>query len=304
MQSLIDAVHSRDAFAVEQYLAAGASPDSVNEKTGESILSIAAGQANLPLAQLLLEHDADPNFTGTTAWPIELAAGRGCTELVELLLDHDAETEVQDEDGCTPLIAAAAGGHLEIVNLLLEAGANARHKDRYGKRAILFAAEKAHMEIVETLAPLSTAKDRRQADLMMRLAKQGPPSDAIHNFFEAADKGDINAVKAYLETGGGVDAMDESGVTALFRAAHRGRLDIAELLVAHGANVNHLDIYGNCPLSYAGTRHKSAAYDFLYERTSKKLRDAWDKGTEKAIRMAAEYGFSEIAEFAQRRLQE
>ena len=137
--------------------------------------------------------------------------------------------------------------------------------------------------------------------MKLLLASQGPPSDTIRDFFKAAEKGDVEAVKAYLDAGGDVDAMDQSGETALFRAAHRGKLAVAELLVAHGADVNHLDVYGNYPLVRAATRHKSAAYDFVYERTSKKLRDDWDKGLEKAKRIAADLGLDWYKEHFQQR---
>mgnify|MGYP002624807085 CR=1 FL=1 len=296
MRSLIEAVHNGDTAAIQDYLAAGASPNTVDEKTGESILAIATWKNDLAVVELLLDLGADPNFVGTTAWPLENAAGQGNTEIVELLLQHDAEMEVQDEDGGTPLIDAAAGGHPEIVDLLLDAGADPRHRDRYGKRAILFAAEKGHSVIVERLAPLSTAKDRRAADLMLKLATQGPPTDDVQRFFDAAETGDVKSVTAYLDAGGNVDAMDEDGETALFGAAHRGQLDVTRLLVENGADVNHLNAYGGCALGRAGTRHKSAAYDFLYERTSKKLRDELDKRLERGKRIAAEYGFTDFIE--------
>lgn len=50
--------------------------------------------------------------------PIHIAAGWGHVECTRYLLDQGAQTEVQDEDGRTPLITAAQKGQSSIVGEL------------------------------------------------------------------------------------------------------------------------------------------------------------------------------------------
>jgi ankyrin repeat protein len=287
---VIAAVRAGDVDRVRELLLAGSPSDCLDENTGASALAIVCEQGDLQLARLLLDHGANPNYMGATAWPLQAAAGRGDANLVELLLQYDAEVHVQDEDGGSPLIDAATAGHLEIVEILVEAGADVRHKDLAGQRAIFHAAERGHIEVVDFLAPLSTPHDRRQAHLTLALARQGPPTQLLQEFFDAVQRGDVEAVTAYLKSGGKVDAMDQSGETALFKAARKDHIDVVEVLIKNGANVNHLDKYGNYPLVSA-TKANSTSFELIEKLCSKKLADDYKKRMKKAAQMAAQYGF-------------
>jgi len=61
------------------------------------------------------------------------------------------------------------------------------------------------------------------------------PSVDIH---EAAEAGNIEAVKQHLDGGAHVNAKSESGWTPLHTAAARGHKEIVELLIVEGADVN------------------------------------------------------------------
>ena len=74
----------------------------------------------------------------------------------------------------------------------------------------------------------------------------GPPKD----IWEAAEQGDIEAVKEYLAIGTNVNAKGEDGETPLHFAAIGGQKEIAELLIAKGADVNAMDDTGRTPLDY------------------------------------------------------
>ena len=66
-----------------------------------------------------------------------------------------------------------------------------------------------------------------------------PPDISI---WDAAEKGNIEAVKQHLDAGADVNATNdpvwEEGSTPLHYAARWGHKEIAELLIANGANVN------------------------------------------------------------------
>ncbi len=65
-----------------------------------------------------------------------------------------------------------------------------------------------------------------------------PPDFSIH---EAVGIGNIEAVKQHLAAGTDVNAETRDGVTPLHPAAANGHKEIAELLIAEGADVNAKD---------------------------------------------------------------
>ncbi|WP_407675314.1 ankyrin repeat domain-containing protein [Paraburkholderia sprentiae] len=60
-----------------------------------------------------------------------------------------------------------------------------------------------------------------------------------------------------------IDQTNNAGETALSFAALFGRLDMLSVLVAHGANVNHVDARGGTALQMAISQHNTAAADAL-----------------------------------------
>ena len=66
--------------------------------------------------------------------------------------------------------------------------------------------------------------------------KQSPGLTPWH---EAIRSGDIGRVRALVEAGANINALDEHGQTALMNAVYWGNFDIAKLLVDRGAELNH-----------------------------------------------------------------
>ena len=65
------------------------------------------------------------------------------------------------------------------------------------------------------------------------------PGGESKDIWEAARKGDIKAVKHHLDAGVDVNLKDEFGkLTPLHEAATYGHKEVAELLIAAGADVN------------------------------------------------------------------
>ena len=74
------------------------------------------------------------------------------------------------------------------------------------------------------------------------------PDISIH---EAAEEGNIEAVKQHLAAGTDVNAKIKGGGTPLHIATHLGHKEIAELLIANGADVNAKQVDGMTPLHRA-----------------------------------------------------
>jgi len=86
------------------------------------------------------------------------------------------------------------------------------------------------------------------------------PSMSIH---EAAELGNIEAVKQYLADGEDVNANDEFGFTPLLHAASSGHKEIVELLISNGANVNAKGDLGTTPLLWAAINGHKQVVELL-----------------------------------------
>jgi cytohesin len=98
----------------------------------------------------------------------------------------------------------------------------------------------------------------------------GPPKPPDISIHDAIIKGDIEAVKQHLAAGVDVNARGDSlgfediEWTPLRGAAYGGDKEIAELLIAKGANVNAKGNHGQTPLHEAAFEgHKEVAELFI-----------------------------------------
>ena len=82
-----------------------------------------------------------------------------------------------------------------------------------------------------------------------------PPDISIH---EAAQDGNIKAVKQHLAGGADVNAKSDSGWTPLHDAAFGSHKEIVQLLIAKGANVNIRNSGGETPLDWAEDKSETA----------------------------------------------
>jgi len=80
-----------------------------------------------------------------------------------------------------------------------------------------------------------------------------PSSNATEDLYGAILAGDLGKVRELLDRGGDANEQDPGHTWALFRAVLIGRKDIAELLLAHGGNVNSI-VMRNMPLVEAAMR--------------------------------------------------
>lgn len=70
--------------------------------------------------------------------------------------------------------------------------------------------------------------------------------------FKAVTNGDISTVKALLDRGANVNAVEEKyGITPLHMAAYQGNMELVQLLLDRGANINAKDKEGEAPLHSA-----------------------------------------------------
>ncbi|HLI83263.1 MAG TPA: ankyrin repeat domain-containing protein [Bryobacteraceae bacterium] len=225
----------------------------VNQTTnyGWTPLLTATQNRHYVLAKYLLDHGADPNKANNGGWtPLYLATDNRNIEggdypvrapdmdhldFIKLLIAKGANvnarvcgvestpkeckgdtTETRTnftmqwlyEDGATPFLRAAQSGDVTLMKLLLEHGADPKIPTAHNDTALAVASGIGWVEGVT---------------------------------FEWSPEESLEAVKMCLDLGIDVNAVDDQGRTALHGAAHKGRTDVIQLLVDHGANLEAHD---------------------------------------------------------------
>jgi ankyrin repeat protein len=89
--------------------------------------------------------------------------------------------------------------------------------------------------------------------------------------WEAIYAGKFKAVKEALEEGAKVNTVDDEGYTPLVLACGRGDLEMVELLIEHGAKLNHMS-HGNNVLTVAAASGQRHVYEYLRPLVSAKIR--------------------------------
>ncbi|KAK0705582.1 ankyrin repeat-containing domain protein, partial [Lasiosphaeris hirsuta] len=121
----------------------------------------------------------------------------------------------------------------------------------------------------EGQTPLHLAVQNKQLSTTRLLVQKGPNIEAADNegnrpLYVAAEAGFHDGAKLLLESQALVESNNSNtGLTALHKAVHGDHLEIAKLLLQHGADVNAKDPEGRTPLCTAVTRRNREMVQFL-----------------------------------------
>jgi hypothetical protein len=171
----------------------------------------------------LLEHGADPDVRSGREWETSLhAAVRSgqSARTVRLLLDRGADVQARRADGRTPWVLAERGGFDELKALL----------EQHGAPPEVLAPGDALLAVCSR-GDAAGARRRATPELLASLE----PAD-LRLLVEAARKGRIDVVRAFLAAGFPVDTRDEQEATALHHACIAGHAAVVAELLRHGAD--------------------------------------------------------------------
>lgn len=214
-------------------------------------------QANLEALGVLIELGADVNAPIQDTSPLHLAASdRSRVGAVAMLVAHGADVNARDSKGQTPLHYAAQNGLIEDVKILLANGADPKLKQEDGVTPLAYATVFAHPEVVDLLQK-QTKEELLPA---WKLAEFGH----IHAQIERGDPKTVAGMLDYKPEL--LYAVSElGGWTPMTVAAREGRIDMLEVLVAHGGDVNALDKDGISPTYAARSYNRDATVCWLHE---------------------------------------
>lgn len=161
-------------------------------------------------------------------------------DAIQMLLQRGAKVTDKDDLGQTALHFAAGAGNRKIVQLLLEEGADVNYVGKTSS-VISLACKGGHIEVAKILFD--------KASLSFRDNKKMTP---LHLAIEHLNYDDV--VPLLLRKGFSVDVRDASGATPLRLAVFAGKIDVAELLIEYGADVNAVDSTSQTALHLVATR--------------------------------------------------
>jgi len=238
---LIFAARQGDMATVKVLVAAGANVNETSE-FGWTPLLVATQNKYYLIGKYLLDHGANPNIANGGGWnPLYIATHNRNIErgdypvrkpdmdhldFIKLLLAHGANPNLRmlsstetrtvftnewlDGSGATPFLRAAQSGDLVLMKLLLAHGADPRIPTFINVTPLMVASGIGWVEGVT---------------------------------YEWSPQETYDTVKFLLDLGADVNAQDlVDRRTALMGAAHKGRNDVVELLVQHGADLALHDI--------------------------------------------------------------
>jgi uncharacterized protein len=236
--TLFSAVDKNCRDLATELLDHGASVDA-RDRLGARPLSHAARFGHLEMVDLLLARGAPidaRNLAGATA--LYFSAEGGHLPIAQRLIERGADVKLAGRSGISPVAAAAYAGNDAMVEALLTAGADARAPDNTGKAPIVYAAAGAQLDIVKRLLARNIDLNARYPnDLTLLMWASGPDE-------KATEAQAIKVVAYLLDAGAHIDDRDDRGRTALMIAAEGGRAEIANLLLARGADPSLKDKAG------------------------------------------------------------
>ena len=212
--------------------------------------------------------DAGPR--GATA----LARAAACGQLrsVRWLLEQGADIERRSRCGWTALFAAVDAGFEDVVAMLLNHGANVDTPEEYGETPLARAARRGHTSICKRLidghanleatglhlqTSLTIATINAHVDIVRLLLRKGanPNGHGGHGRGALFDCRNIQIAELLVRAGAEVNPVVYYGWTPIMMAAARGDVDVVRYLIECRADVNKKDDHGRSVLAFGRYSH-------------------------------------------------
>ena len=252
--------------AVVEFLLANGADVNTSTIDGLSPLISATRKGHQAIVELLLGKGAEVNPKNQGALsPLRWAVDAKQVGIATVLVQHKAEVNVTDKDGNTPLTKAVENGQPEMVELLLKHGANPNVRRT-------LSAQFAQNRGPRTVTPLHLAVERKNRDMVALLLAHGADVNAkdqsgVPPLHYAVGGGQLAIAELLLArqpelelvanwTTSEPPLMSTDSLTALELAVSMNNLEMVELLLSKGANVDTQDLAGRSSLHWATGRNR------------------------------------------------
>lgn len=239
---------------------------------GESALLLAAWGGHAQVVQELLEKGANLHLTDECGRPpISLAAKGGFTNCIQLLVQHGASI-LNCGQGDSILHCAVTSGRIDLLEKFVAMGVPIDHPNDQGQTALhaciihrsgdsgriaqklVALGANVHATDCRGYTPLVGAVIKEQMDVIELLIQHGSSTDlpAFDDaMVTAVTQCSTNCVRKLIELGANVNARNAKDGTLLESAVKFERLDMIELLVQHGADLELPGSNGMVPIIVA-----------------------------------------------------
>ena len=220
-------------------------------------LMYAAENGHVAVVESLLNHGADLNAESFYKETALMKAGRsGSIEIIENFVKRGADIQHVNNKKDNLLLIAASYGHKGLIEYLTDKYKDdfgvqnyLNHQNSEGKTALMIAAKKGHVAIVDYLLD-------HGADATMRTYFFGA-SDAL---YEAVTGGSIEVIESLLRHGENIKRAYANGSDILMAAALYGHDKLVEYLInTHKFDVKGEDYSKQTALIYAATYSKKCS---------------------------------------------
>ena len=181
-------------------------------------LAVAALEDHSEIVKAFLDAGADVDKGGSSGYsPLLIASMAGKAQRVKVLISGGANVNLTPEKEDTALNYAIWNDTSDIVRYLLDAGADAEQKDLSGE------------------SPLQNALSMGNPDIVKLLENSDDKVPALHR---AALKGDLEGMKRLIAEGAGINDKDEFERTPIEYALAAGQSDTTKFLLDQGVDIN------------------------------------------------------------------
>ncbi|RUS77342.1 hypothetical protein EGW08_014896 [Elysia chlorotica] len=144
--------------------------------------------------------------------------------MLKLLLDYGANVNACDSEMWTPLHAAATCGHVTLCKHLIDRGAQLLAVNADGNMPYDICEDEITLDYIET-----------------EMAKNGITQEQIDNTRLTTERQMLNDLKQVANAGGDLEIRDHQGASMLHIAAANGYMDVADFLLDHHVSVDSCD---------------------------------------------------------------
>ncbi|TNN57224.1 Serine/threonine-protein phosphatase 6 regulatory ankyrin repeat subunit C [Liparis tanakae] len=236
----------------------------VADKFGQTPLMLAVLGGHTDCVHFLLEKGASPDAKDKrSSTSLHRGAVLGHDDCVSALLEHKASALCRDVQGRTPLHYAASRGHTEILANLVTAAVASDQQDKLLDNKqytpLHWAAYKGHEDCLEVLLEFKTF-----------IHEEGNPFTPLHC---ALMNGHSGAAERLLESAGVhmINTRDVKGRTPLHAAAFAEDVAGLQLVLRHGTEINAVDNSGCSALMVASDKGHSGTVAILLHRAKADL---------------------------------